>query len=898
VSDGEKNVRIRVLGSESVVSSSELNELLDMDKGGLIEIIGPDGEDKGVDSVYLNKNNEPVRTMLNAEQLRNRKAVGETNIVFGATDPKLDIVRAHDEKLLEKRAAEDAAWITLLRPSVPGIQFLENAKLGKEEATYYRQSLLSTNAGKWGNLVGNIGAFFLAGRAMGTILPASWAAKVAFSSRTSMLGKSSQLLAENALFDTQLYANHILNYNQEFSIEDWGNQVAMGMLASAPFALNWQLRWAAGRSIGFVANKVLGVGKGATGIGREALDILRDAHVVYGLAKGGKSVGPIHQRAAQLGVISRNIKRWVRKGRVAPEIVHNPVDALDNAIDDLARVSKELEKYTPEKLKGSIAEMDFRKARLRELSGEPLEFLDDLDFGNMVTQVGKGNSAIKGIGKKIRGLNKDVETPANINTTINEAVYNVKIQDAIDRLDTVGYGNILSQLDNTLHLESTRTSYGEWVRARFDARLGKASKTPGGIAADKIIKDIIEDPTIWTKELAGRGVLINEGIESIIKNYEIIDDFARSRPSKLDAISIKDVTELSLVDQSISEIQEGYKKLRDQGVFTTETVRSLEEKLGFMQKELALTKDQYLNVAKINRARESAATMAKDKALNLELGRPKALEELQALYEKSALESGGSLVTLKEVTKKSLLGLRSISESQFSVKIPSFGVIALKQYTTEEEKRELYDRIQSNIQAMVGNPEALSYHLNQATSTINQEEPILSQMLQQRAVGSVMYLASILPKDDKSYLGQSTPPHISVVDDFLDAFMATYEPISVGVAASMGLATPKMVRAIKATNPAVYAEMYSVITEEMAKLTPDERLKVSDITIHGLNVFLDGFDSKYFGQNLVHLQSTYSQTQSEEQVLRGTKRPGSTIKSPGPQEPGSDYTHSQRISGF
>ena len=92
--------------------------------------------------------------------------------------------------------------------------------------------------------------------------------------------------------------------------------------------------------------------------------------------------------------------------------------------------------------------------------------------------------------------------------------------------------------------------------------------------------------------------------------------------------------------------------------------------------------------------------------------------------------------------------------------------------------------------------------------------------------------------------------------------------------------------------------MLFIVGEALDSLDPGERLTVPIPIMNNIDMFMGGLNPTSFGENLIHLQSNFAQTAAEEQQLRGTSNTGTTMRNPGPQQSGSNYTFTQRITGY
>jgi hypothetical protein len=779
---------------------------------------------------------------------------------------------------------------------------------GADEAAYYRNHLLTSTPGKWKNIAGEIGSFITWGAGIKALLPAEMAAKVALSARTSTLGKSAQVAGENFLFDTKLYANHIMNYNKEATIEDWANQVGTGFIMASPFIFSFQARVAVSKGIG-LAGKAMEKfrGTGAGGDLATALGGIRNVQVGYALMKGGKEAGRMHQKAAALGVGQRVI-RWVqgmgRKGRVGPEVLDDPFRWADDVVETAAKDYEAIRGITPQNMwkAQTLDAVDDMKAVLRRATGEELPFLDDINPKQMKREINAVGTSLRSLQNPAKTINKKVKRPAALDMDvelINEATYNVKVEQLLSDLEEAGYSDVLGYLKNIEHLDKPNLAYDKLVKARVDSRFGKHAYTPGAEVADARIAEILQDPDLWPGVIAGRGEKINKGINKIADNFTTIDDFRRSNLADYpERITSKDVAKLNEVDAALEQVRQGYEQLRIQDVLGEETVRGLENTLKATQRQITKSKEGYMRASQINKARMGAQEAAEEVLIKARGSRLKLETELNQLHAISAVNTGAGLASLKEKVRSALGVTREVLENASSAQLPGIGVLALRTRVNPEEREFMYNVMEDALRTMASSPDTLSEQLSRMTSTIEEREPILSHMLQRRSADTIYYLASQLPPKAGSFRNPDFPPHQADIDKFLDKAMAAYEPLSVGLAAAFGMVTPGMTEAVKYTNPSMYSEMYAIFAETIAEMDEDQRARVPDAVVNGMEIFLGGLSVFHQGPSLIQLQSNYAQTAAEEQQIRGGQAPGSTMNNPGPQNAGSDYTFTQRITGF
>ena len=877
---GETYHKIKIGGRPKTVTGKELDTLLANDPQGLISIEG-----EGADSFFVNSDGDVGRGKLSAEALRNRKNLGEENVHFGTGDPKEGVWRKDYQRRTEQAMAEKYQALVAIRNFVPGIQAMENAAVGVEDATHARQNLIAGNP--LTHIGSTIGSFFAFGGAAKMLARGTKLSGLIGAHRSSILGKTTQLATEDALLETHIYTQHIWNNNQEFIVEDWAEQVAEGLLFVSPLIGSYAARALVGKGLQLGIEQAAKRGPVA---GRSVADIVSraaDIGVIKGLmTKPGLQQAATMRRSAGARVLSR-----LMRGRRTSKRV-TMLDELDGAARVNADEFAEINRYTPEWFQGRrSAERLKAVQRLREVGAEDFAKLNDVKFANVVTRSRKMQGAVARVPDHVQWLNKQIKLPKNLDdlASVDEALYDLRVVEAYDRIHNAGYGDIANHLENTFHLDKTDVSFGRWAQARMDARVNKG---PGWTVMDAEARRFLEDAEVWGTNTAGRGQKVNKAIDRITSAGDeaagIIDNF----PKKFDEITTADVDAMTMVDEHLGAIEEGYRILQEQGLLTTDQLRGFKNKIGTVRKKLDSGKQGYFDAAEINKARKAALEMNKKAAKELEATKAsKSPEELAAVKAESAVEGAATMVALRELIHGRLNNLRSTMGTRNA----TFGVLALKEAITIEERDALYAEVSDSLRAMVGNPVAMQESLRDIVGNIQGSDPVMAMGVGQKAVGTMYYLASQLPKAELSHYGKDVPVAPAIKNNFLDKLVAAVEPVSVGVAAVTGRVTPGMVEAVRITNPSIYAEMMTVLSEEITKLTPEQRRKAPRVTLMGVEAFLGGMNPTHVGISLMQLQSTYAQTAGQQQAIQGT---GNTMKNPGPQASGSDYTTAQRVTGF
>jgi hypothetical protein len=159
------------------------------------------------------------------------------------------------------------------------------------------------------------------------------------------------------------------------------------------------------------------------------------------------------------------------------------------------------------------------------------------------------------------------------------------------------------------------------------------------------------------------------------------------------------------------------------------------------------------------------------------------------------------------------------------------------------------------------------------------------------ATRTMYYLAQVMPRRRNTLYRTETPRQQKHA--FLQTFAAILDPISVAYAALEGRVTPNMVDAIRATQPAMYAEISNQLAEAIMEADPS---KAPRKAINGVNLFLGGVDPLYRGDVLFQLQNHFTQNQQQAQAV-GPQLNGQ-FQTQTPQDSGSAFTFTQRLTSY
>ena len=324
MAEPKKQWQITIGGGEPRwVSGEELDARLADDPKELIEII------KGGESVYQNSEKDWVKGKLSAQQLRNRKGLGEENILFGADDPKREIYRQDELRRTNQALAERYQALVAIRNGVPLIQLMENKAVGKEDATKARQELISSSPGT--HMLSQLGFFIGAGVAGKTLLRGTALDGIIMAQRSTVFGKTTQLVAEDAVFSSYLYGNHILNNDLPFIEDDWAGEVAKGLLFVSPFIASYPVRALGAKGLGAaVKYSAQGAAAGAVaGAGGLSRGLSRAADLSVGAGAPGRWDPPSRNCSNELQGCAYSGEYLERSGQLAEE---TKIDAIDDAV--------------------------------------------------------------------------------------------------------------------------------------------------------------------------------------------------------------------------------------------------------------------------------------------------------------------------------------------------------------------------------------------------------------------------------------------------------------------------------------------------------------------------------------------------------------------------------------
>jgi len=829
-----------------------------------------------IDSVIENQDGELVRESLTDEQIRRRTALGETPVISGADDPKLEAFRQQEQARETAAIAGEEGALVALSKFIPGVQLLQNAEVGEETAAKARGELNAANP--LANVGGNIAAFLIGGAVAKSLVGGTQVGAKLLGATRGLTGarkvaaQTATLAAEDIALETHLYAQHLLDTNQQFVAEEWAGQVGQGLILASPIIGNFAARALASKGID--ALRTSGIASTLSGgFG----DALTTAAVVS--MPGTKQAAKFARAAAATKLVGRIFRR----GKRAP-------GAVDEVAESLARAQREASDiglFTPERLRRATPTKRREMiARMKELGAENLDVLDNIKFDTIHTRTDAMRSAVTAVRKQALSFNDKVGLTGiadNLNST-QQARYAARSADVVERMRDAGFGDVASGVETVVTGDPTR-AFGRWAQLRLDARF-KRGTTGGAAQADDTIRSLLEDRSIWGTKVANRATKVNQAIDEVVDAWENLG--THNIPKNLEDLELASAAKLPQISRNIDQLRASYAKFEELGMLTRAQVQKMETVFTNAEEAVLKGTEAFGDAVKINRARKGAAKLHRE-SNDLTAGS----RQVQTKEDLDAIMAEGVLDEAREITKfgKALTTVTRAGASVTGSKVAQRGVIALRNISNED-KINLFKTLQDELPVLTGNPVLLQERIADLMGPASMVDPVGAQLASTKMVTTTYYLAGQMPRPDRSLYGKNLPTPQSKVDEFLEKWAASYDPLSVAYAALDGQITKGMVDAVRNTNPAKYAQLSVLMAQGIDTADPH---KVPRATVAGINTFLGGMDPLYTGDILIQLQSNYAQTAAQDQVINGPRNQLAN-RADNPQNPQAGNTISQRLS--
>ena len=830
-----------------------------------------------IDTVFENNQGEIVREpTMPSENVRRRAEMGEPSVV--ATPEKIELARKADQARWLAATADEHNLAAFANEAVPGMQFLQNAMVGKDAATEARRSLYGNNRG-W-SFAGNLAEFALGSRLIGMgaegLLGAERAAalgtRLGFSKESSAIARTGRVALENVAADTHFYVQNALNTGDPFSAEEWARQVGVGMVIGSPLILGTAVRGAAQAAVRAVGQS-------------DMLGMLRT-----GLYMGAAAAPAGSIKAAQrlrggviVGLANKLFRRFRKPGLGVSAEEAARAEALYAQLDTL-RVRAEAVDGMKNAAKRTQYLEDFKAA-----AAEDARFVDDIPWGTLQSRVNKMNSNTATIRNEARSVFKKLEGSGRHKTwespiTMSEAQRNrvlVVANEVMNHTSDVGMAEVAGTikrkvLTGNASPESLRKAL---IEAGMDAKL-RRGVSGGAAEVDDLISGVLRDQKVWGKRVAGSNSRALDAMNEVRQTW---DELGQVHARKgLGDLGIEDGVRLQGKHAQVARMRKAINGLAEEGMLSERQVTAMSDKFTKAEDSIASGAEAYKDAIKFNSARSAAeAKLAKDFELAGEI--PETLEDFIATKLNATAGIAGEVA---EFTGKALDMILSTKP----LAIASRGVGALHGFT-EQEKYDLFEHIQGSLLKYSGNPTALIEDMGERLDRGATWDPGGADLAAAKTVNAIYYLASQMPRTDDTLYGRHVPQPLSGVEEFLEKYVAAYDPVSVAWAALRGEATPQMIDAVRVTNPKTYAELQLKIVEALARADAE---KANPNAVAGASLFLGGMDPMYNGAFILQLQSTYAQTQTQDQVINGP-RPAGNVRNRGPE---LSVTQRQQTNGY
>jgi hypothetical protein len=825
-----------------------------------------------MEAVYENTEGELVREQLSPEQVKSRAQVGESS---AATPERIEAWRQQQVGRETEAIAEEENLTTFTNAALPGSQWIQNRLVGKDEAAQARQELSVNSAMELG---GNITELLVGTKGLGMgfkgLLGAERAAKLG---TTLGLGKgagvvgrvgrvSGQILAE----ETHFYTQGIWDRNQEFVAEDWAQNVGVGFLIGGPFIAGSAVR-GAGSKVRLAAEKMGGM----SGAMSMAGDVLGTARVI---GYGGKKMQSKLAKGSATGHIGGRVARKLfkkRPGRV--------LGATDEAAEQLARnnearthiggVTPEgLERMTPSKRRAYLEKFaEYADGNIDELSEIRYDGMRQA-ARTMGTKANAVRRQVLGIHKKFKG--KGLEVKMSQRAT-NEAIKEANI--LLAYVEEAGMSDVKGSIKRGIIDAGADASaiHRAMVEARINARFRRGT-SGGADVVDDAIKRFLEDETLFTATQLKKNRAINAAVDETVQVWDDLGDL--TIPKNFEDVTVREGIALGKGAGANNRLRDSMETLVEHDMLSADQVRGIETTLVDADDAYLRGTEAYGDMIKINNARKSAAARLQ-KHIDNPADVPTTQESFAAQKYAMVADTAADLMRLGNLGLDALL-------SQKSMTVGTRGVVALHQLLVEE-KYEIFHQLQSEIPNLTGNPEYAIEKMAKIMDRGAAYDPVGVQQAGEKMTNTLYWLASQMPKPDDTIYGRQVPQPLSLVEEMLEKWVASYDPVSVGFATLEGRVSPGMVDAVRVTAPAMYAEMNAIFADMMGKVPANE---ANPRVVASIGMFMGGMDPMYTGEFLRQIQTSYAQTSAQSEMSSGGPN-----NMPNPKQAGqSNFTTSQR----
>lgn len=825
-------------------------------------------------SNFRNAEGEMVDQRIDSEQVRQRAVMGE-NVV--ADKASIEQARQEGQVRTRRAMADEEDVTTLLNAALPGAQWMQDKAVGRDAAAEARQELNQENMAA--SLVGNLAELAIGGKivSMGAkgLLGAERAGKLGvklgLSKDSTKLSKVGRVLAEEPIADTHFYIQNMLDTNGEFEAEVWAGQIGTGLVFGAPFAIG-----AASRGIG---QKLRGVADKVTN--GNALGTARTVFQAGAVAApAGSKIAQSRARAAGFLSITNKLFRRKRAG-AALSASDEALLAARQVDDDMLHANRN---FAPEKLDNMRPSARVKAVEeFKRYADGDVSFLDGLKYGTIVPRVKQMSKQVAQIRQSTLLMHKKLHgnliTDFKIPNTVRDDMIR-QSNEVLKYADDVGMADVKAAIKRGFTgTDDAATMHKALFEAKVNARF-RRGVSPGATEVDEMLTKFLEDPKLWRGQ-AKKNASMNRALEDVVQVWDDLGDV--HIPKHLEAIDIGDGMALGKNQASIEKLTRSLDTLQDAGLITDAQRADLNTRMIGAGDAVKKGTEAYGDVIKINRARNAALGKLK-KQRDTFADIPTSPESFAATKAAAAME------TAKDVGMWTAKGLDAFLSTK-PMAYGNRGVGALHGMSVQE-KYEVFEHVQREMVNLAGNPAYLTEALGNQLDRGAEHDPIGTDFAGQKTVNTIMYLQSQLPPQDDTVFGRGVPQPLSAIEEYLEKWVSAYDPVSVGYEVYKGTITPQMVDSLRVTNPKLYSTMQVDLAETMSRVPAE---KANPSVLAAANIFLGGMDPLYTGDFIAKIQSNYSQTVGQDQVINGGHGAQGSIKNPGAEQ---GLTTSQRQQSY
>lgn len=809
--------------------------------------------------------------LVDPEQIAHRAKYGQD---ISATPESIEAARRDEQKRTKHAMAEEENLTSFANAALPAAKYFQDMAVGKDNALEARQEL-STNV--IANLGGNLAEFAIGGKIasmagqalLGSARAADLGTTLGFSAKSGLAAKTGRLIAEDIAIETHLYTQQLLDNNKQFVAEEWAQQVGVGLMMAGPI-----IAGGAGRAA--AAALVKKAGPGVASKLSSFGDVLTTSNILKPEGMKGRYAAAAHVAGRVMRKVGR--KRKVGKGLSASdELLKRQDDLLDN-MDHSGS-------FTPERVAAMAPgkRAKFLDEYKRYAEGDT-SFLDEIDWDG-IKEAPKMAGHINAVRKQTLSIHRRFKGDAQ-EVTMSAVGYGRALNKANELLahaSDVGMADVKGALQRAIIDGGDATSMTRaLMEAKINARFRRGVDGGADIVDDSLSAFLV-DKDVFSASQIKKNQQALEAVDGVVQTW---DDLGTVKsPRHMEQIQVSDGVAVANAHGKIDNLRAHMDSLAARGYLSADQVRGIETKLIEANDSLVKGTRGYADVIKINKSREGTnGALKKLHELNIDI--PTTAEGFAAQKSAMVAETAGEIVELGLAARKAISkGVNWASDPRRVVPVMR-GVAGLSQLSLEE-KHATFNAIQKELPTMTGNPlytiEKMAPMLDRGAAF----DPVGADLAGQKAMNTMYWLASQMPKMDQTIYGKDLPTPTSLVEEYMEKHLSAADPLSVAYATLAGRVTPGMVDAVRVTSPAMYAELMATFAEVLAEAdaeTADPKV------VSAINLFMGGVDPMYSGDFIMQLQSTYAQTTTQDGMMRS----GGANNMPNPKDPGqSPYTTSQ-----